>query len=106
MASLKDKIEIYLGRSFTPKEIDLVSVDGKPTITYWSDTIEKPKPTEDELNALESKANTLQNNKKIIDERKAEYGTLEKQIEFITEKGLEAWKTNVQSIKTKYPKEE
>ena len=45
MASLKDKIEVYLGRSFTPKEIDLVSVDGKPTITNWSDTIEKPKPT-------------------------------------------------------------
>jgi len=26
-------------------------------------------------------------------------------IEFITENGLEAWKTNVQAIKTKYPKE-
>ena len=26
-------------------------------------------------------------------------------IEYITEKGLEAWKTNVQLIKTKYPKE-
>ena len=106
MASLKDKIEIYLGRSFTLKEeIDLVAVDGKPTITYWSDTIEKPKPTEDELNALERKANALQNNKIIIDKRKAEYGTIEKQIEFITEKGLEAWKTNVQAIKNKLPKE-
>ena len=105
MASLKDKIEIYLGRSFTPREIDLISIDGKPTITNWSDTIEKPKPTEDELNALESKANTLQNNKKIIDKRKIEYGSIEKQIEFITEKGLEAWKTNVQAIKNKLPKE-
>ena len=105
MASLKDKIEIYLGRSFTPREIDLISIDGKPTITNWSDTIEKPKPTEDELNALESKANALQNNKIIIDKRKAEYGTIEKQIEFITEKGLEAWKTNVQAIKNKLPKE-
>lgn len=37
--------------------------------------------------------------------RAKEYGTVEKQIEFITEKGLEAWKTNVQAIKTKYPKE-
>ena len=106
MASLKDKIEIYLGRSFTLKEeIDLVAVDGKPTIVFWSDTIEKPKPTEDELNALNSQADTLQNNKKIIDKRKIEYGSIENQIEFITEKGLEAWKTNVQAIKQKHPKE-
>ena len=41
---------------------------------------------------------------KIYDES-IEYGSIEQQIEFITEKGLEAWKTNVQSIKTKYPKE-
>ena len=45
------------------------------------------------------------NNMKAVTNRQKEYGTVEKQIEFITEKGLEAWQTKVQEIKTKYPKE-
>lgn len=36
--------------------------------------------------------------------RLEEYGTTQEQIEFITENGLEAWQTKVESIKTKYPK--
>ena len=63
------------------------------------------KPTDEQLNALESEATTLQNNAIAVSNRQKEYGTVAKQIEFITEKGLEAWKTNVQAIKTKYPKE-
>ena len=39
------------------------------------------------------------------DKRLKEYGSVEEQIEFITEKGLDAWKTNVDEIKKKYPKE-
>jgi hypothetical protein len=34
----------------------------------------------------------------------SEYGSVESQIEFITENGLDAWKTKVDEIKTKYPK--
>ena len=39
------------------------------------------------------------------DKRLKEYGSVEEQIEFITEKGLDAWETNVDEIKKKYPKE-
>lgn len=39
------------------------------------------------------------------DKRINEYGSIAKQIEFITENGLDAWQTKVQQIKTKYPKE-
>ena len=63
------------------------------------------KPTDEQLNSLESEATKLENNNQAVVNRQKEYGTIAKQIEFITEKGLEAWKTNVQSIKTKYPKE-
>jgi hypothetical protein len=63
------------------------------------------KPTDDQLNALESEATTLENNAIVVSNRQKEYGSVSKQIEFITEKGLDAWKTNVQAIKTKYPKE-
>jgi hypothetical protein len=36
--------------------------------------------------------------------RLAEYGDVAKQIEFITENGLVAWKKKVEAIKTKHPK--
>lgn len=39
-----------------------------------------------------------------LSKRKKEYGNIEEQIEYITENGLDAWQTRVQSIKTKYPK--
>ena len=70
--------------------------------------IETPLTAEEEAEIVEknSEANLLKNrNEKIINKRIAEYGSIASQIEYITENGLEAWKTNVQSIKTKYPKE-
>ena len=111
MASLKNKIEVYLERSFTPREIDLVSVDGKPTITYWSDTIEKSKPTEEQLNALDSQADTLQNNKASIDARLNEYPSIGDMIDAICKKEagdsteFDSLETKRQEIKSKYPKE-
>ena len=38
--------------------------------------------------------------------RMTEYGTIESQVEFITENGLEAWQNKVSQIKEKYPKPE
>jgi len=101
------KIIVYLGR--TPDfqtEVKLADDgDGVVYIAEWNITSEKAKPTDSQLNALSSQATTLENNAIAVANRQKEYGTVAKQIEFITEKGLEAWKTNVQSIKTKYPKE-
>ena len=100
------KIIAYLGR--TPDfqtEVKLQDDgDGVVYIAEWNAT-DKPKPTDAQLNALSSQATTLENNAIAVANRQKEYGSTASQIEFITEKGLEAWKTNVQSIKTKYPKE-
>jgi len=100
------KIIAYLGR--TPNfetEVKLQDDgDGVVYIAEWNAT-DKPKPTDAQLNALSSQAETLENNAIAVANRQKEYGSIASQIEFITEKGLEAWKTNVQSIKTKYPKE-
>ena len=38
------------------------------------------------------------------DKRIKEYGSIAEQIEYITENGLDAWQSKVNSIKTKYPK--
>jgi hypothetical protein len=103
---LSKKIELYLGRK--PDFIDEVQVvdDGKGnlTIDVWNAT-DKEKPTEEQLNAFTDEATKSQNNDLAVDNRQKEYGSIAKQIEYITENGLEAWQTKVQEIKTKYPKE-
>jgi len=104
--SLNYKIIAYLGR--TPNfetEVKLQDDgDGVVYIKEWNAS-DKTKPTDAQLNALSSQATTLENNAIAIANRQKEYGSIASQIEFITEKGLEAWKTNVQSIKLKFPKE-
>jgi len=106
MSNLDKKIIVYLGR--TPDFLQEIKLedkgDGVVYIAEWNAT-DKPKPTDAQLNALSSQATTLENNAIAVANRQKEYGSIAEQIEFITEKGLEAWKTNVQTIKTKYPKE-
>ena len=108
MNNLANKITAYLGsKPDFNEEVKLVDdmVDGisNPYIKEWNIT-EKPKPTDAELNALEDEAQTISDNAQAISNRKSEYGSVESQIEFITENGLDAWKTKVDEIKTKYPK--
>ena len=103
--SLTNKIKAYLNR--TPDFLEEVKLrnDGDGDYIFEWNATDKVKPTDEQLDALESEATTLKNNAIAVSNRQKEYGTVAKQIEFITEKGLEAWKTNVQAIKTKYPKE-
>ena len=105
MASLDKKIEAYMGRSVDfLKEVTLQD-DGKGAyIAEWN-IKDKAKPTDDELKAKESDADKLEKNATAIDNRKAEYGTVEQQLEYITENGLTKWQENVTAIKKKYPKE-
>lgn len=43
--------------------------------------------------------------KTYIEKRREAYGSVEEQIEFITENGLDQWRFKVSDIKVKYPKE-
>jgi hypothetical protein len=106
MINLDKKIILYLERK--PDFLNEVQItnDGTNTfISFWSDDLEKPKPTEEQLNAFTDEATKLQNNDVAVANRIKEYGSPEKMIEYITENGLEAWQSKVQEIKTKYPKE-
>ena len=110
MASLSYKIEAYLGRTVNFNTVGGEVLlqndsDGKGDyIKYWSDSIEKSKPTDAQLDALESEADDYEYNLSQIAKRKAEYGSLEQQMENIMENGVTAEKSRVQSIKEKYPK--
>ena len=110
MKNLSRKIEIYLGR--TPdfiKEIILQDdrIDGVslPYIKEWNAT-DKAKPTDEQLNALETEATKLENNAKADANRRAEYLSWEQQLDYIYHNGITKWKTDhIKPIKDKYPKE-
>ena len=105
MASLDKKIEAYMGRSVDfLKEVTLQD-DGKGAYICEWNIKEKTKPTDAQLKAVESDADKEEKNQVAIDNRKSEYGSLESQIEYITENGIDKWKEKVDAIKKKYPKE-
>ena len=106
MTNLTTKIELYANKKidFT-KEVRLVdNSDGKGVfIAEWN--LDIPKPTMAQLDAYEAQANIVENNQAQVQKRIKEYGSIAEQIEYITENGLDAWQSKVNSIKAKYPKE-
>jgi hypothetical protein len=106
MANLSTKIKIYANQEvdFTKDVILQDNSDGKGVfIAEWN--LDIPKPTMAQLDAFEVQANIVESNLAQVQNRIKEYGTIAQQIEYITENGLDAWQTKVNSIKAKYPKE-
>ena len=107
MANLYTKVKLYIeenSKTYDRSKVTIADYGTGAEIKSWTyDDLNKP--TDAQLDALSSQAETLEKNAIAVANRQKEYGSIASQIEFITEKGLEAWKTNVQSIKTKYPKE-
>jgi hypothetical protein len=104
MAQLYSKIIKYVGSEIDFLKDVILQDDGQGTyIKEWN--LETPKkPTDAQLNALDSDADDYEYNLDQIAKRKAEYGTLEQQMENIMENGVTAEKNRVQAIKDKYPK--
>ena len=100
-------VKAYLGRDFTMEEVRLVKEVGTRnySIAEWNISDEKAEPTLEQLNALESQAETLENNNQVIATRKKEYGTTAEQLEYIVENGVEAFIEKQQQIKISNPKE-
>ena len=63
------------------------------------------KPTDDQLNALESEATKLKNNNQVVATRKSLYGTPEEQLEILVEQGVDKLIERNTKIKTDNPKE-
>ena len=108
MAQLSTKIKLYLDRevNFNKDVIlqdDMISGVSNPYIKEWN--VEEVQPTEEQLDALESQAETLENNNQVIATRKKEYGSTAEQLEYIVENGVEAFIEKQQQIKISNPKE-
>jgi len=105
MNNLSNKIKVYLGK--TPDFLEEVKLqdDGQGAyISFWSDSLEKAKPTDEQLNALESEATTLENNNKVDGTRRTSYGSWNEQLDEIYH-NIDAWKARIKSIKDANAKE-
>lgn len=108
MAELSSKIKEYakaqgVANVNFPNDV-LLQNDGQGAyIKEWNLSI--AKPTIEQLNAYETQATIYENNQQVIANRKKAYGTIEQQIEFITENGVSAWQEKVNQIKLENPKE-
>ena len=107
MAQLSNKIKIYLDREvdFLKDVIlqdDMVDGVSNPYIAEWN--VAEVQPTEEQLNALESDANTLESNNQVINTRKGLYGSPAEQLEYIVENGVDAFVTKQNQIKSDNPK--
>ena len=100
------KIILYLGRTpdFTNEVILKDKGDGVVYIDEWNITSEKAKPTDSQLNALNSQAETLEKNETVRATRKAAYGDIGEQLDEIY-KDIDAWKARIKKIKDDNPKE-
>ena len=104
MAQLNSKIIKYLDREVDFTKDVLLQDDGDGAyIKEWN--VVEAQPTEEQLNALESEATTLENNNKVIATRKSLYGTPEQQLEILVEQGVDKLIERNTKIKTDNPKE-
>jgi hypothetical protein len=110
MAQLSTKIKLYAAAN------GVASVDFRTDVMLQDDSdgngayikewnLDIAKPTDAQLDALETQATTYENNQQIISTRKKLYGSWESQLEEIYDDGIDSWKARIQQIKTDNPKE-
>ena len=106
MINLDKKVIAYLDRTPDFNTEVILQDDGQGAyIKEWNITSEKAKPTDEQLNALESEATKLENNNQVVATRKSLYGTPEEQLEILVEQGVDKLIERNTKIKTDNPKE-
>jgi exosome complex RNA-binding protein Rrp4 len=110
MANLSTKIKMYCDANgvsevdFTKDVMlqdDMVEGVSNPYIKEWN--LDIAQPTDAQLSAQESAANTEEANNQVRATRKAAYGDIGDQLDEIY-KDIDAWKARIKSIKDANPK--
>ena len=108
MSNLHYKVKLYLeANSKTESEFDsniLLQDDGSGGYIKTWNVSGVAKPTDSQLNALDSNATKELNNVGIRKTRKKSYGDIGDQLDEIY-KDIDAWKARIKSIKDSNPKE-
>ena len=105
MAQLSSKIKLYLDREIDfLKDVKLQDDgDGVVYIKEWN--VAEAQPTDEQLDALDAQATTLESNNQVIATRKNLYGTPHEQLEILVEQGVDKLIERNTKIKTDNPKE-
>ena len=105
MINLTTKIKLYTNKDVDFLKDVILQDDSNGLGAYIKEwNLDIPKPTMAQLDAFEAQANIVESNQAQVQNRIKEYGSIAEQIEYITENGLDAWQSKVNSIKIKYPK--
>jgi len=106
MSTLVNKIIAYLERTPDFQSEVILQNDGKEDYIKEWNAKDKAKPTDSQLNALETEATKIENNAKADANRRKDYLSVEEQLDYIYHNGITKWKTDhIKPIKDKYPKE-
>ena len=102
MAQLSNKIKLYLDREvdFT-KDVRLQDDGDGAYIKEWN--VDEEQPTQEQLDALDAQATTLESNNQVDATRRTAYGSWNEQLDEIYH-DIDAWKARLQTIKTNNPK--
>ena len=103
MTQLSIKIKLYVDAEVDFLNDVKLQDDGQGAyIKEWN--LDIAKPTDTQLDSLETQAQTYENNQQIISTRKSLYGKWDKQLEEIYDDGIDSWKARIQKIKIDNPK--
>jgi hypothetical protein len=106
MAQLSTKIKLYVDAEVDFTSDVLLQDDSNGQGAYIKEwNLDIAQPTDAQLDALESQAQTYENNQQIIATRKKLYGSWESQLEEIYDDGIDSWKARIAQVKSDNPKE-
>jgi len=106
MPNITTKIKLYANREIDFLKDVILQDDSNGLGAYIKEwNLDIAQPTEEQLNAFEAQATTVENNQRIIATRKSLYGAWEKQLEEIYDNGIDSWKARIANIKLNNPKE-
>ena len=105
MAQLSDKIKLYLGREVDFQKDVRLQDDGDGVVYIKEWNVAEAQPTDEQLNAFESQADTIESNNQVIETRTKLYGSTAEQLEYIVENGVDSFIAKQNQIKTDNPKE-
>ena len=97
MSNLPNKIRLYLDREVDFRKDVVVQNDGQGQyIKEWN--VAEAQPTDEQLDALDAQATTLESNNQVDATRRTAYGSWNDQLDEIYH-DIDAWKARIQAIK-------
>ena len=103
MAQLSNKIRKYLDREVDFLKDVILQDDGQGAyIKEWN--VAEAQPTEEQLNALDAQATTLESNNRVDGTRRTAYGSWNDQLDEIYH-NIDDWKARIKAVKDANAKE-